>query len=123
MFRKIFCLTFCISIALTTGNAVGQNIGFLSKGPIAYLTDADRALLKSTLLEALDNKADGETIKWSSPDSDSGGAIQMRETHEDYGTTCRSIKTETKASDLSGGGIYRLCKSEDGSWRFAPVRR
>ena len=123
MFRKIFCLTFCISIALTTGNAVGQNIGCLTKGPITYLTDVDRALLKTTLIDALDNKADGETIEWSSPDSDSHGTIQMRDTHEDYGTTCRSIKTETKASDLSGGGIYRLCKSDDGSWRFAPVRR
>ncbi|MDP6674552.1 MAG: RT0821/Lpp0805 family surface protein [Gammaproteobacteria bacterium] len=103
--------------------ATAQNIGFLSKGPIAYLTDEEKALLSETLSRVLENSADGESVTWNNQKSGHNGRIEIIDTHEDYGTTCRTIRTHTMAAGREGGGIYRLCRADDNSWRFAPRRR
>ena len=103
--------------------ASAQNIGFLTRGPIAYLNDDEKALLSETLNRALDTGADGETLTWEYPDTGNNGRIELLDTHEDFGTTCRTIRTHTTALGREGGGIYRLCRANDDSWRFAPPRR
>lgn len=118
-----YWLTGLLISALLATPATAQNIGFLSKGPIAYLNDDEMALLKETLRQALENGADGETVTWESPKTDHNGQIELLDTHDDYGTTCRTIRTHTFAGGREGGGIYRLCRADDDSWRFAPRRR
>ncbi|HJP37756.1 MAG TPA: RT0821/Lpp0805 family surface protein [Gammaproteobacteria bacterium] len=103
--------------------AIAQNISFLSKGPVAYLTDDERALLSTTLKRALENSADGESISWENPKSGNKGSIETIDTHEDLATTCRTIRAHTIAAGREGGGIYRLCRADDNTWRFAPRRR
>jgi surface antigen len=110
-------------VALMAPLLMAQNTSFLSKGPIAYLTEADDELLQAAFDEALDQKADGETVEWSNPDTGHGGSIKVLDTHEDYGTTCRTLRTATQAAGRSGGGDYRLCKAADDTWQFAPLRR
>jgi surface antigen len=116
-------LTGLIIAALLTTSAAAQNIGFLSKGPIAYLNDDEKAKLSETLNRALETGTDGETVTWENPETGNNGRIEILDTHEDYGTTCRTIRTHTTASGREGGGIYRLCRADDDSWRFAPRRR
>ena len=103
--------------------ASAQNIEFLHRGPIAYMNDIDKEILSKTLQTALDETADGESLRWSNPDSGSEGTIEVLDTHEDYGTTCRTVRTHSKASGREGGGVYRLCRADDDSWQFAPKRR
>ncbi len=109
--------------ALLSSAATAQNIGFLSKGPIAYLSDEERTLLSETLNQALENAADGESVTWENPKSGHNGRIEILDTHEDYDTTCRTIRTHTSAAGREGGGVYRLCRADDESWQFAPRRR
>ncbi len=111
-----------IAILLTSA-ASAQNIGFLSKGPIAYLDEDEKAMLSEALNQALENSADGETVTWENPKSGNHGKIEMLDTHEDYGTTCHTVRTYTHASGREGGGVYRLCLADDNTWRFAPRRR
>jgi len=120
MKHSLFLLTLMTLLSVT---AAAQNIGFLSKGPIAYLNDEEKAQLSETLNQALEDGADGETVTWENPDTGNNGRIEILDTHEDYGTTCRTIRTHTMASGREGGGIYRLCLADDDSWRFAPRRR
>jgi len=100
-----------------------QNMSFLTSAPIAQLDDADKKILRETVRDALDNQPDGETVEWLNPDTEATGTIRVLDTHEDFGTTCRTIRTFTRAGGREGGGIHRLCKAEDDSWRFAPRRR
>ena len=109
----------CVAIA----DAGAQNIGFMSRGPVAFLSDAERELLRETVRNALENAADGDEIEWENPESGHGGTITMLNTHEDYGTTCRTVRSRTRAAGRSGGGTYRLCRASDGTWQFAPPRR
>ena len=116
----VICLTL---MGLLSVSAQAQNIGFLTRGPVAQLSDDDKALLSETLRQALNEAEDNETVTWGDPDSGPHGQIEVFDTHEDFGTTCRSIRTRTTAAGRSGGGVYRLCLADDDSWRFAPRRR
>ncbi len=87
------------------------------------MDETDKAMLREAVGEALNNRADGDSVEWVNPDTEHGGTITLVDTHEDYGTTCRSIRTRTQAAGRSGGGNYRLCKAEDDTWQFAPNRR
>jgi surface antigen len=102
---------------------MAQNINFLNRGPIAHMDDADKAILREALSDALNNRADGESVEWVNPETEHGGTITLVDTHEDFGTICRSIRTRSRAAGRSGGGNYRLCKAEDDTWQFAPNRR
>lgn len=110
-------------LVLTVPFVSAQNINFLHRGPIAQMDDADKAILREAVADALNNQPDGATVEWKNPGTDSGGTITLVDTHEDYGTTCRSIRTRSRAAGRSGGGNYRLCRAEDDTWQFAPNRR
>ena len=103
--------------------AFGSKTPASSFGSVAYLDDVDKQILSDTFNAALDDGEDGETIEWSNPDTGHTGTIEVLDTHEDYGTTCRTIRTFTKAGGREGGGIYRLCLADDDTWQFAPKRR
>ena len=110
-------------VALSVPIVQAQNINFLSRGPVAHMDEADKTILREAIGDALNNHADGESVEWINPETESGGTIMLVDTHEDYGTTCRSIRTRSRAAGRSGGGDFRLCKAEDDTWRFAPNRR
>lgn len=110
-------------LVLAAGGAGAQNMGFLRKGPVAYLDEADQALFKDTLRRALDEGADGETVAWTSEQSGASGSFELVDTHEDFGTVCRTVRQRTSAAGREGGGTLRLCRAGDGAWRLAPARR
>ena len=33
-------------------------------------------------------------------------------------TPCRSLQIQTTAQDITGGGVYELCRQPDGTWAF-----
>lgn len=118
--KKIACCALLLTVAQLT---LAQNIEFLHRGPIAYMDDVDKQILSDTLNAALNDTKDGETVKWSNPDSGNGGTIEVLDTHEDYGTACRTVRTFSQAAGREGGGVYRLCLADDDTWQFAPKRR
>ena len=125
--RQIIRIARSIAIVLwavtAASPALAQNIGFLHQGPIAYLDDVDRQILSDTFNAALEEGENGETVAWSNPDTGHTGTIEVLDTHEDYGTTCRTVRTFTQAGGRKGGGVYRLCLADDDTWQFAPKRR
>lgn len=117
-------LVFGIVLATAVlGGALAQNINFLYRGPVAYLDEVDKEILTATFNNALADAADGETVAWSNPDTGNNGTVEVLDTHEDYGTTCRTVRTHMNAAGREGGGVYRLCLADDDTWQFAPRRR
>lgn len=123
MSRRIVCYSCLILVFFWSLPAGAQNIGFMTRGPVAQLSDAEKAELSRTLNEVLENAADDEVVSWGDKDSGTHGDIKLIDTHEDFGTECRTIRARTTADGRTGGGEYRLCRADDGSWRFAPRRR
>ena len=110
-------------LGCATTPTVAQNINFLHRGPVAYLDEVDKQILSDTVNTALNDAQDGESLAWQQPGSGSEGTIEVLDTHEDYGTTCRTVRTATSAGGRDGGGVYRLCLADDETWQFAPRRR
>mgnify|MGYP001819680661 CR=1 FL=1 len=106
-------------LLLVTTTAVAQNLLFLRESPIAWMNDADEAILRATI-DAVLAAPDGTTTDWLNPETGSNGRVQVTDTHEDFGTTCRRLRMRTDASGRKSGGNYRLCLSTDGQWKFAP---
>ena len=98
--------------------AVAQNTMFLRGSPISHLDPDDREKLRSAIEEVMESP-DGTIIDWSNPDTGSRGRIKVLDTHEAFGTTCRNLRSRSEARGRQGEGIYRLCKADDGTWRFA----
>jgi surface antigen len=117
-------LILLISLSGWVGTAaLAQNLDFLSRAPVAQMSEADQALFSAAFDAALDETPDGGVVEWRNPDTDAGGTITVLDTHEDYGTTCRTLRTATEAGGRKGAGNYRLCRAEDDTWQFAPLRR
>jgi len=106
---------------LQVGTAGAQNISFLRESPIGWMDEADQAVLTAAVDELLEQPDDTVT-DWSNADASAHGRLKVFGTHEDYGTTCRNIKMHIEAKGRKDGGVVRLCKAEDGKWKFAPSR-
>ena len=116
--RLIALLLVCVAPIVTA-----QNILFLHRGPVAYLSSADQDLLRDAFRKALNESADNETVEWSNPNTGHSGSIEVLDTHEDFDTTCRTVRISTQAGTREGRAVHRLCKADDGRWAFAPERR
>ena len=116
-------ISFCLlaSALMQAGVVAAQNMSFLRESPIGWMDEADQQILTAAVDELLE-EPDGTVKDWVNPDSTAQGRLKVFDTHEDYGTTCRNIKMHIEAKGRKDGGIVRLCKANDGSWKFAPTR-
>jgi len=100
-----------------------QNASFLRSAPVAYLTDEDVEILLSTLQTAMNEQPDGETVTWTNSKTGHSGVINITNTHPDYDTTCRQVEIANQAAGRTGRGTFRMCKADDGKWKFAPSQQ
>jgi surface antigen len=108
---------------LVTSSTTAQNLNFLDRSAASELTPGDETILRAAFQKALEDTPDKETVNWENPETGHFGSISLLDTHQDFNTTCRTIRTLTTAGGREGGGRYRLCLADDDSWRFAPLRR
>lgn len=117
--RKISLMLGTVALALVSASLSAQNLNFLRESPIGWLDDQDRAILRATI-DAVMAAPDGTTTDWLNPETGSTGRLQVLDTHDDFGTTCRRLRMRNEAKGRKAGATYRLCLSSDGQWRFAP---
>ena len=99
--------------------ATAQNMSFLRKSPVAWMDEKDQAILRAAMDDVL-AAPDGTGKDWNNPETGSFGRVEVLDTHADMGTTCRNIRMRNEAGGRKGAGNYRLCRADDGTWRFAP---
>lgn len=111
-------VSFVLAGLLFVATAIAQNTMFLRQSPIAHLDDEDRKILRATIEQALESP-DGTLIEWDNPNSGSNGRVKVLDTIEENGMTCRNVRARNESRGRQADGIYRLCKDENGQWRFA----
>ena len=115
------CTIVFLTLFALAANA--QNLGFLKRSAAAEITRDDEPFVNEAFRVALDDAADNEQVDWKNPETGHFGSVTPLDTHEDFDTTCRTIRLFTSAGGREGGGRYRLCLADDDTWRFAPLRR
>ena len=123
MKKTVIIATAIISLVMVTIPSQAQNTWFWNSAPVAYLTDEDVEILLSTLQTAMNEQPDGETVTWTNSKTGHSGIINITNTHPDYDTTCRQVEMANQAAGRTGRGTFRMCKADDGKWKFAPSQQ
>jgi surface antigen len=123
MKKTVIIVTAMVSLVVAAVPLHAQNTSFLKSAPVAYLNDEDVEILLSTLQAAMNEQADGETVTWTNSNTGHSGVISITNTHPDYDTTCRQVEMANQAAGRTGRGTFRMCKADDGKWKFAPSRQ
>ncbi len=109
-----------ISFLVTSTQALAGH--WLETSPAAFFDENDWAMFRSTIREHLDNGEDGTSKTWKNSESGNNGTITVINSYKENGTTCRKtvIENHVESRQLSGKGVYRLCKQPDGKWKVVP---
>ena len=119
--KKLSTLLIAAAIVMfISASAQSQAYRWMDTSPLKFFTDQDWDLMRSTARRTLDNADDGTTATWSNPETGASGSITVINTYEEEGRRCRKTKFFNSARGLTGTGIFRLCKVEDGTWKVAP---
>ncbi len=123
MKKTVIIVTAIVSLVLVTIPLHAQNTWFWNSAPVAHLTDEDVEVLLSTLQAAMNEQPDGSTVTWTNSKTGHSGVIDITNTHRDYDTTCRQVEMANQAAGRTGQGTFRMCKADDGKWKFAPSQQ
>jgi surface antigen len=110
----------CASLAWLPASVDAQGYQWLDQSPISFFDDEDWELLRSTSREALEEGEVGETDGWHNEKTGASGTITVLETSEHEGMQCRRAKFFNSAGGVTGTGVFRMCKTADGTWKIAP---
>lgn len=124
--RWIFGVALSTSLITNAWSApmLVSNLNFLKNEPIANFTQADTALLKATTLVALNDAKDGETLKWSNPETGNSGEITVVQTLPATDPKCRELLIASRAGGLhsSQRGVFCFDPAKD-RWTMSRNKR
>jgi surface antigen len=110
-------LSVLILLLLFSSGALGVNLKALEYSPVRYFTDEDWVLARSTAREALTEGENGKSYRWDNERSGSYGSLSPISDEMVDGRRCRDLVIRNFAGGVNGGGTYRFCQMEDGSWK------
>ena len=111
-----------MAVVLLIGSTAVQATGYrwLDTSPLRHFTDADWDMMRSNARAALDSGADGAQADWKNDSTGASGYIKVISSYEEEGRKCRKAEFSNSARGMTGGGIFRLCKADDGTWKLSP---
>ncbi|MET0066900.1 MAG: RT0821/Lpp0805 family surface protein [Candidatus Thiodiazotropha sp.] len=117
--KKNFLTGLCLVIGLSlTPLHAALNLGWMKTSPARNFTSEDWEILKAAVATALNEKDDGETVEWNNDATGSHGSVKPVSRVEVDGRECRDVEVRNFAGNLNGGGTFRLCRMEDGTWKL-----
>lgn len=90
----------------------------LEDTPLSEFNEEDFALFENAHKEALENRADGESVPWNNPDSGASGTITPLKTDQIGGRDCRLLRIVNRAGGRTGDSRFWYCKQPDGQWKI-----
>lgn len=97
--------------------AQGGYLG-LKDTPISEFSEEDLSLFGKAHSEALEDRADGDTVSWKNPDTGASGTITPLKTDRIDGRECRLLRIINSAGGRTGDSRFWYCKQPDGLWKI-----
>ena len=95
-----------------------SNLRFLEFSPSAFFDEEDWALLRGAAKKLLDDAPDGDSTSWKNDKTGHNGTLQVLDTYEDFGTTCRRMKVYNDAIQVSATRVVNMCRNKQGEWKI-----
>ncbi len=118
MKQRLTLSLFLLLGTLVPAAQAALNLKWLEFSPAKHFTEADWDLLRGAARTALNEKANGEGVKWRNPETGHYGSLTPISRTQVDGRTCRDLIIRNFAEGLQGGGTYRLCRTRDGEWKL-----
>ncbi len=110
-------LSALILLLLFSSGVLGVNLKALEYSPVRYFTEEDWTLARSTASQALSEGESGKSYRWDNERSGSYGSLSPISDEIVDGRRCRDLVIRNFAGGVNGGGTYRFCQMEEGSWK------
>ena len=106
-----------VALSLVVAPAFAANV--TDDAPIAQFRGKDRAMFDAALYGTLDAGKDGDTRKWSNPETKAGGEVRAVKSFQRDDVPCRTVHVSNKAAGRASAADYNFCKSAAGKWVLA----
>ncbi len=111
-------LSLCALAAATPSHAQGYS--FLKYAPERYFQDRDWQLMQEAVQEALDTRADGESVHWANQATGCSGTVTaLKADLSQPGKDCRAARIANRAPKATSDSEHRFCRDESGDWKVA----
>ena len=83
--------------------------------PISDFTKEDSELFWNSVIDALDNKKDGEKLAWQNEKTGNSGLVNPLNTYQEDDSQCRDLRILNRSKKNIAESKYKFCK-HDGKW-------
>ena len=97
--------------------ALGPQMG-LKDTPGAKFNDADIALMKARVVEALKADKEGEVLEWKNDKTGASGSVVPMNNLTWNGLECRRLRISNAYAELKATGVYKFCQKPPGKWKL-----
>ena len=118
LLTPLLALGLCALVAAAPIYAQGYS--FLKYAPERYFQDGDWRLMQEAVQEALDTRADGESVQWANQATGCSGTVTaLKAVPSESGKDCRSARIANRAPKATSESEHRFCRDEGGDWKVA----
>ena len=101
---------------ISSGQVQARALDWATRLPINQYSAEDITILRQRMDEILSTVNDGETGKWSNPQTGHGGSIMPQTSVEQNGRLCRQTRFTSIADGKTNVTEYFLCRQADDTW-------
>lgn len=97
--------------------AIGPQAG-LKDTPAAKFNEADYALMKARVDQALKAEKEGEVLEWKNEKTGASGTVVPMNNLTWNGLECRRLRIANAYGELKAQGVYKFCQKPPGKWKL-----
>jgi surface antigen len=117
--KKLLTVALLALFIIGIGEAIASTeLRWLNNAPARHFTERDWELLMENVQRVLSETPDGETVEWANEKSGAHGSLTPMSSGERDGMTCRYLKMDNHARNVSATSNHEYCQRPDGSWGF-----
>jgi len=113
LLSKLTALCLLVMFPLT---ASAFDMRFLDQAPMRFFTNEDMNLFQTTVDQALDETAAGDSRQWANTTSGSAGEIRVVNDFTENDLSCRRLSITNRTKQTEGRSVVETCKV-DGVWK------
>lgn len=102
---------------LIASPAIAFNTMFMRDSAISNMTDAEFELMTSTVYQALDDAADGDSVEWGDPAA-AHGTVKPLAPFDYQGYHCRAARLNNYAGGDHAVSTLEFCRNAAGEWKI-----
>lgn len=108
-------------ILATSQTLIASNLNFLNESSPAYhFSDEDFKILMTSIQKALNEKKDGEKLRWKNEKNGHAGLVNPLDTTVENKLKCRNTRFINRANKKIAKTVFKFCKQPDGVWKISP---